>query len=280
MKRGDIQLHEVTPATFLRVGFELEEQQYAVCFVSLKVMLIIYRRLLQAMSKLKSSNQRDLDLQDKRNALRARIEKWQQVQQVYMPGMAELRLDSNTGSTDYISYPERTPLHLPSSLPLRSRLAIAGGLVDKERRMRTAQADDALADLKRMLRITMGLWHYKHKQIGPSQRTSTRARTMINRYREKINRCADRYRTARSALLQLDPNGDWSIRLQELKHEDIKPPRRDEDDKSEGDREVSWIWMVQRGESDAPEGEASAGEVDDCKYFLYTCTNAVLMLLP
>jgi hypothetical protein len=25
--RGDIQLHEVTPATFLRVGLELEEQQ-------------------------------------------------------------------------------------------------------------------------------------------------------------------------------------------------------------------------------------------------------------
>jgi hypothetical protein len=26
--RGDIQLHEVTPASFLRTGFELEEQQY------------------------------------------------------------------------------------------------------------------------------------------------------------------------------------------------------------------------------------------------------------
>lgn len=27
VSRGDIQLHEVTPATFLRVGLELEEQQ-------------------------------------------------------------------------------------------------------------------------------------------------------------------------------------------------------------------------------------------------------------
>jgi hypothetical protein len=26
-KRGDIQLHEITPASFLRTGFELEEQQ-------------------------------------------------------------------------------------------------------------------------------------------------------------------------------------------------------------------------------------------------------------
>jgi hypothetical protein len=27
VKRGDFQLHEITPATFLRYGFELEEQQ-------------------------------------------------------------------------------------------------------------------------------------------------------------------------------------------------------------------------------------------------------------
>jgi len=29
-KRGDIQLHEVSRTTFLRVGLELEEQQYVV----------------------------------------------------------------------------------------------------------------------------------------------------------------------------------------------------------------------------------------------------------
>jgi hypothetical protein len=199
-----------------------------------------------------------------------------------MPGIADQRveLDSASSPHDHISYPEKTPLHLPSSIPEASRLAIPGGLADKERRMRTAQADDALAELKRMLRITMGLWDYKHKQVGPSQRASTRTRTMINRYREKINRCADRYRAARTALLTLDPNGDWSRRLQELKAEDIKPPRRDKDDddrkkksrreegegadEREGTREVSWIWMVQRGEDADSETQVSSKELDDC----------------
>jgi len=77
--------------------------------------------------------------------------------------------------------------------------------------MRIAQADDALAELRKLLRITMGLWSYKNTQIGPSQHASTRARSMIGRFRDKINRAADRYRAAYSALKELDPGGDWMI---------------------------------------------------------------------
>jgi len=85
-----------------------------------------------------------------------------------MPGISELQLDSESSPNphNHILHPEKTPLHLPSAIPSVSHLAICGGLVDKERRMRIAQADDALDDLKQMLQILMGLWDYKYKQVG------------------------------------------------------------------------------------------------------------------
>jgi len=122
---------------------------------------------------------------------------------------------------------------------------LAAGLVDKEKRMREAQAHDSLAELRKMLRVTMGLSHYKQTQLGPSQRANTRARSMIARYREKVDRCADRYRAARVALLTIEPHGNWS-HLQELHDKDIRLPCQNDDDKSEGQRELSWIWMAQR----------------------------------
>jgi hypothetical protein len=117
------------------------------------------------------------------------------------------------------------------------------GLVDTEKRLRLAQANDALDDLRRQLRVTMGLGHYKNTQVGASQRVSTRARSLIGRFKDKTSRCAERYRAAHSALLSLDPNGDWKNRLRILKDEDIKGPRRGEDE-AEGTRELSWIWHV------------------------------------
>src|SRR6266849_9542046 len=49
----------------------------------------------------------------------------------------------------------------------------------------------------------------------------------ISTYREKVNRCASRYRAAHNALFVLDPGGTWTTRLQELESADIRPPIRD-----------------------------------------------------
>lgn len=46
----------------------------------------------------------------------------------------------------------------------------------KEARLRTGQADDALVELRRLLRITMGMWDFKFTDVGFSQRGNTRAR--------------------------------------------------------------------------------------------------------
>ena len=49
---------------------------------------------------------------------------------------------------------------------------------------------------------------------------------------------------AHKALSVLDPNGDWRYRLQPLLKEDIRGPTRTDDDKGEGRRELSWIWVM------------------------------------
>jgi hypothetical protein len=188
---------------------------------------------------MKKEKTESLEQLDKQNILHRRIDSWRLIQDVYMPGVSELWTQT---LIDKPSPPESIPLYLPSSVPpaLQSNFA---GLVDKEKRIRIAQAEDALTELRRLLRITMGLWHYKFTQVGPSQRSGTRARSLINRFKDKIYHCAERYRAARNALLSLDPTGSWITHLHELKAEDIRAPGKD-DDEHEGDRSMSWIWLA------------------------------------
>jgi len=41
--------------------------------------------------------------------------------------------------------------------------------------------------------------------------------------------------------------GAWLQQFLELKPEHVRTPRRNQDDESEGRREVSWIWMARSG---------------------------------
>jgi hypothetical protein len=182
-----------------------------------------------------------------------RIIKWQHIQSFYMPATSTLRAgnDPDTGDTPQA---EDILLFLPSGC--QQAISVPESLADIEKRLRIAQAEDALVELRRLLRISSGLWDYKRTQLGPSQRAGTRARSLITKFSDKASRCANRYRAAHTALVGLDPGGEWSKRLRILKAEHIKGPRRDEDDRSEGHRELSWIWMIRS------EGEV-AGELEE-----------------
>lgn len=235
----------------------------------------------------KATDQQMTQLITKRNVLRHRVDKWRDVQDVYMPSIAKYRAESvSTDDARSPSYPETTPLHLPSSLPADIISTVPSNFIDIETRLRISQADDSLDDLKRFLRVTMGLWDYKRANVGPSQRSSTRMYATINTFREKVNRCADRYRAARRALSVLDPGGTWAIRLQELKPTDVQPPIRDMDkipkrkgasnvsatrtdrEATEGRRTLSWIWLTARPTSTKDGGENVAvtqAEIDRSK---------------
>lgn len=141
--------------------------------------------------------------------------------------------------------PESIPLWLPSSLPSGLRkTGCVDGLIEKERRLRLAEADDALVALRRQLRITTGVFNYKKTHVsGTGQKSNTRARTLLSQLTAKTKMFADHYRAARKALSILDPNGDWERRLLPLCPEDIRGPTR-QDDESEGRRRLTWIWLV------------------------------------
>jgi hypothetical protein len=169
--------------------------------------------------------------------------------------------------------PEAIPLRLPSALPSFIQKTSPFQLVPIESRCRLAQANDALSELRRLLRVTMTLGHYKTNDVPPSQQEKTRASKLTGRFWDKVYRCAERYKVARNSLLALDPMGEWKTYLLELKDDDIRSPRR-KDDESEGYREVPWIWRVTQqlvqGKVSSPEqiGSMSKEELDSCEHVI------------
>ena len=212
------------------------------------------RRLLKQQIHSKETTLQQVEHQEKRAVLQRRIDKWRNMQDLCMPAVSELRL----GDSD-VSPAEAIPLYLPSAIP--PNLGLLDTLKDKERRLRLAQIQDTLLELRRLLRITLGLWDYKFQQVGYGQRANTRTRSLLARFQEKVNRCAERYRATRAALLVLDVNGSWLDQFLELRPEHVKAPRRGDDDESEGRRELSWIWMAQIGSGE--KSTNSKGELDD-----------------
>ena len=217
--------------------------------------------------KSKSTTLEAAERQEKRNTLHHRIENWRNLQDVYKPGVLQLRNSKTapavspvanppTRSTrskhrvnpnaDVPELPEDECLWLPSSIPCEHWVTVGSlGLVAKETKYRVAQADDALTKLRCQLRICAILRDYKKTQIGgTSQRMATRAHSMLLRFGAKINRCAERYRATYATLTLLDPNGEWTSHLQVLKDTDPRSPHREQDDPSEGHRELSWIWLA------------------------------------
>lgn len=151
--------------------------------------------------------------------------------------------------------PEIIPLFLPSQLPESLwQSGCVPGLVEKEKQLWVAQADDALGELKRLLRISATICDYKQVQVGGiSQKVNMRARNLLEWFHQKTLRCARRYMAAYNALCALDPGGDWSVWLHFLDHvKDVRSPHWDHDEETakgkreaEGTHQLSWIWQVQ-----------------------------------
>jgi hypothetical protein len=119
---------------------------------------------------------------------------------------------------------ENVPLFLPSALPPDVRTASDMTRVSRmETRLRLAEARDALTDIRRLRRSIQWLWQFKKVNLsGMGNRPNTKSLTIYMRMNDQVNRAANKYRKARSALLVLDPYGAWQERLKELRKEDIR----------------------------------------------------------
>lgn len=218
-----------------------------------------------AQHKRAKTSRQNADLQEKCNTLSRRIQQWREVQLAYTPTVATLviRAGSTAGSGEEGSLAENVPLFLPSGISDAARQPIIHA-TKKELRLRMAQADEALEDVRRGRRMITGLVQFKKLNIsGAGNKPNTRMRTLYNRLQLQIQRAADRYRAARDALLALDPNGTWQDRFRKLNPADIRGPGRQEDDKiiqTNGQYEMSWIWLISRSSNGDSDGEAAFDE--------------------
>lgn len=168
-----------------------------------------------------------------------------------MPGVAALEgtnSDPDSHLTNQDERPETSKLWLPSAIPLSLREnACVRGVVEKEKRLRMAQLQDALVELCRARRVRKGASLYFDIHIaGTGQGPSTRHQTKIHTIDHRITRAVKRYRDARVAMLTLDPGGDWMKEFLEFKDEDNRGPGKEieEEPQGEGTYEVSWIWLA------------------------------------
>ncbi|KAJ2911924.1 hypothetical protein MD484_g8492, partial [Candolleomyces efflorescens] len=248
--QGVISAHQTSTSSFLMTGIELEEQQQ-----TLK---------LQIKGNRLTTSKQKADLEDKRTGLGRRINQWREVQVMYAPCIATLLPSATVDETEgqQRTTPEDLALYLPSALPatLRSTIPL---LVEKEKKLREAQCDDALGEIRRQRRILTGLVQFKKLNLaGQGNKPNTRVRSLYNRIQTKITKAEMRYQAAHTALSNLDPNGDWSLRLQVLKPGDIRGPGRDPEEVSNGRFIMSWIWLVPRARSEGPD-ELRGDDLDE-----------------
>lgn len=169
-------------------------------------------------------------------------------------------------------------LCLPSSLPenLRSDPALAS-LVEKEHRLRLPQCREALASLRRRLRICARLFDSKKLHTaGTGTRPNTRMQALLDKHALYRERDVERYRAARNALILLDSQGPWQQTLKPLLPQDIHPPIRGQEEtakgrakgkrsrkgtvlESEGRRTLSWIWRA------IPQAHGAGDDLDAAK---------------
>lgn len=170
------------------------------------------------------------------------------------------------------AYAEEENLYLPSQLPPEFRTSpTLTALLNKESRLRIGQADDALNEICRLLRISSTILEFKRGQHLASQKITTRTRQLVLNFRAKTSAVTDRYIAAYNALNEIDPGGEWAEIYKPLNTStDLHLPRREEDDlESENTRELSWIWLVPRS-ADARRRVATADEVCDCKFCIFS----------
>lgn len=222
--------------------------------------------------------------QDRRVALRKRVNIFRKLQTEYMPSLRHVLRDPSVLDDVQDIHAERIRLYLPSELSGGSHRdrACTNGLPAVEERLREAAARDSLNQLRRILRTRTYLNKWRVHNVN-GQRMSTRARSLQHRVDIKVHEAKSRYRHARKALLALRGPGLWEKTLKELRDDDVRALNErtltdyekaqrehriktgkpwDEDayegvvvkgTSGESRRKLSWIWMSISEDENSPD---------------------------
>ena len=208
-----------------------------------------------------------------------KLQKYEQLQLIYMPGVPEIREADEDARDPDLPAPkaECIKLYLPSDLTAEQRsTACLRSLADVEAKMRHGQCTDALMDMRARLHTQAHVIFYRNANtVG--QRAATRSATLIGRVGERIARAAAKYRDAYSALVRLkgpsyapefqalnerDINSRCGVEsdiaaIKKLRRADSSRGTHNEPSTAQLRGAVSWIWKVGGG--------LSGTELHDCK---------------
>ena len=202
-------------------------------------------------SKVPRTDPQKLEIQERRNTVARRFRTWKTAQAVYMPQVIGFQPDEQglfaSGDLDELeeSKPELWSLFLPSQLSEGDRSSSHKGVTETELALRLAQARDNLVDLRRLRRTLRSMkMFFKSNVVGEGQKTQTKSRASESTVTVRINRAVRRYRLAYTALLSLDPTGDWRKEFLELTDKDNRGPGKELGERGVGDGRyaMSWIW--------------------------------------
>ena len=217
-------------------------------FVSTTLTNVLFRRVLSTKTKTKATTARHhTEVLELRNEISRNLSELRQSQCIHMPGLTPF-LD---GVRDDEITEDSLKLWLPSEISAEERDSWCLPNIPRlEFRFRYAQADDSLAELRRLCRLVRNLKDQNSKHPGLVQRGHTRFQGLFDGFQKRIQRCADRYSHARDAMLALDVDQNfspgWMQRFKKLNESDIRGPGCETGDKSEGQFIPSWIWLVPR----------------------------------
>ncbi|KAH9894052.1 hypothetical protein C8Q73DRAFT_665658 [Cubamyces lactineus] len=236
---GFVAVHSVSMLGFVVLGLEIEAQQ---------------RNL--------SEDSRDAtpgklaELHEHRTSLRRKIQKFRELQGVYMAAAASTLAEDPACHMD-VQEVEGIRLGLPSEISQTRRLTVCSPrLLEIEARLREGQCHDSLQDLRSKLHTIHQLYSYKRLNVR-NQGPNTRARAGIAYQDAGKSRAVRRYHHARRAMHALTGPGDWEQELRILEDSDIrgleeddprpvkgghKRKRGDTNGPAEGRRRISWIW--------------------------------------
>ena len=215
-------------------------------------------RKLEGKEKTKPTTvRRHADILELRNGLSKSLRELRESQRVYMPGLVPLLEDDE-------SVTESSKMWLPSELSKDEQLKwCLAGIPALEFRFRYAQADDSLAEIRRLRRMLQGLHNQNSKHHKLTQRSITRTKGLFESFQVRIRRAVSRYRHSREAMVGLDPSQElsprWMLRFQILDDSHVRGPAREDDELSNGTFQPTWIWLLPRLTSSSSAKSNAAG---------------------
>ncbi|KAF8070016.1 hypothetical protein FPV67DRAFT_1413223 [Lyophyllum atratum] len=186
------------------------------------------------------------NLLERSNQLRRKIATWIDVQTLFLPEAARERAKlvqrvGPDGVAQTKAY--EIALWLPSNLK-GNGVVVSEELQEYEWKLREGQANDALEEIRHVLRLRSHLLKHKDRNIR-GVRANTRSNVAISNAQTTANRAAARYRIAREALVILSRGREvpgWETSLRVLRPEDVRGLSEGLFGDSFGSSSTSWIW--------------------------------------